>query len=203
MVRVITTWSGSARTWRHRAITPDDRYTLRRRSGAGRAGENPPVVRRMGQETPRRSRRDWPEPRGNPKHVGVMGYSLGAMLALSLGARFPDQVAAVVDYYGPVPPSVKEKAATFPPTLIIHGGKDRLVLADEAQQLDKTLTDANRPHQLKIIPSQGTHLILTTRTLTTATTRRTCGGYARLSWAISEGQAGRTVDRFAIGAANG
>ncbi len=36
----------------------------------------------------------------NPKHVGVMGYSLGAMLALSLGARFPDQVAAVVAYYG-------------------------------------------------------------------------------------------------------
>jgi carboxymethylenebutenolidase len=94
-------------------------------------------------------------PAVNPKHVGVMGYSLGAMLALSLGARFSDQVAAVVDYYGPVPPSVKEKAATFPPTLIIHGGKDRLVLADQAQGLDKTLTDANRPHQLKIYPESG------------------------------------------------
>jgi carboxymethylenebutenolidase len=91
-------------------------------------------------------------PAVDPKHIGVMGYSLGAMLALSLGARFSDQVAAVVDYYGPVPPSVKEKAATMPPTLIIHGGKDRLVLAQQAQELDRILTDAGRPHQLKLYP---------------------------------------------------
>jgi dienelactone hydrolase len=91
-------------------------------------------------------------PAVDPKHIGVMGYSLGAMLALSLGARFSDQVAAVVDYYGPVPPSVKEKAATMPPTLIIHGGKDRLVLAQQAQELDRILTEAGRPHQLKLYP---------------------------------------------------
>jgi dienelactone hydrolase len=94
-------------------------------------------------------------PAVNPKRIGVMGYSLGAMLALSLGARFSDQVAAVVDYYGPVPPSVKEKAAAMPPTLIIHGGKDHLVSAKESQDLDKVLTDAGRPHQLKIYPESG------------------------------------------------
>lgn len=91
-------------------------------------------------------------PAVDPKRIGVMGYSLGAMLALSLGARFSDQVAAIVDYYGQVPPSVKEKAASMPPTLIIHGGKDRLVLAQQAQELDQTLTDAGRPHQLKLYP---------------------------------------------------
>jgi carboxymethylenebutenolidase len=91
-------------------------------------------------------------PAVDPKRVGVMGYSLGGMLALSLGARFSDQVAVVVDYYGPVPPSVKEEAATMPPVLIIHGGKDRLVSAKQSQGLDKILTDAGRPHQLKLYP---------------------------------------------------
>ncbi len=91
-------------------------------------------------------------PAVDPKRVGVMGYSLGAMLALSLGARFSDQIAAIVDYYGMVPPSVREQAATMPPTLIIHGGKDRLVVAKQAQELDKILTDAGRPHQLKLYP---------------------------------------------------
>lgn len=91
-------------------------------------------------------------PAVDPKRVGVMGYSLGAMLALSLGARFSDQVAAIVDYYGQVPPSVKENAASMPPTLIIHGGKDRLVVAGQAQDLDQILTAAGRPHQLKLYP---------------------------------------------------
>jgi dienelactone hydrolase len=86
------------------------------------------------------------------KRIAVMGYSLGAMLALSLGARYSDQIAAVVDYYGPIPPSVQEKAATMPPTLIIHGGKDRLVLAQQSQELDQILTAAARPHQLKLYP---------------------------------------------------
>jgi dienelactone hydrolase len=91
-------------------------------------------------------------PQVDPKRIGVMGYSLGAMLALSLGAHYSDQVAAVVDYYGPLPPSVKEKAANMPPTLIFHGGKDRLVLAQQSQELDQILTDAGRPHQLKLYP---------------------------------------------------
>ena len=91
-------------------------------------------------------------PAVDPKRIGVMGYSLGAMLALSLGARYSDQVAAVVDYYGPVPPSVKEKAGAMPPTLIIHGGKDRLVLATQSKKLDQMLTGAGRPHQLKLYP---------------------------------------------------
>ena len=56
-----------------------------------------------------------------------MGYSLGGMLALSVGAHYSDQVAVVVDRYGGLPPSVKEKADSMPPTLIIQGGKDRLV----------------------------------------------------------------------------
>ena len=40
----------------------------------------------------------------------------------------------------------------MPPTLIIHGGKDRLVLAQQAQELDQILTAAARPHQLKLYP---------------------------------------------------
>jgi len=88
----------------------------------------------------------------DPKRIAVMGYSLGGLLALSLGARHPDQVAAVVDYYGPLPPSVRDNTASMPPTLIIHGGKDRLVSAQSSRDLDQLLTQAGRPHQLKLYP---------------------------------------------------
>lgn len=57
--------------------------------------------------------------------VALVGYSRGAMLAISVGDSAPP-IAAIVDLYGAGsdddPPS--PHAATFPPLLILHGDAD-------------------------------------------------------------------------------
>ena len=91
-------------------------------------------------------------PAVDPKRVGEIGYSLGALLALEHGAHDPNQIAAIVEYYGAAPKGFEELVSTVPPILIIHGGRDQIVNAKQAQALDQMLTAANRPHEIKIYP---------------------------------------------------
>jgi carboxymethylenebutenolidase len=89
-------------------------------------------------------------PAVDPHRVAMMGFSLGAYLSLSTGALDPSQVAAIVEYYGGLPPRLHPMAKTMPPTLILHGDKDSIVPVREAQELDQLLTENNRPHEMKI-----------------------------------------------------
>ena len=57
----------------------------------------------------------------------MMGFSLGSFLSLSAGAIDPGQIAAIVEYYGGLPPNLQYGAKSMPPTLILHGDKDVLV----------------------------------------------------------------------------
>jgi carboxymethylenebutenolidase len=82
--------------------------------------------------------------------VALMGFSLGSFLSLSVGAIDPDQIAAIVEYYGGLPPRLASGAKTMPPTLILHGDKDVLVNVSQAHSLDALLTAANRPHEMHI-----------------------------------------------------
>ena len=82
--------------------------------------------------------------------VALMGFSLGSFLALSAGALDPTQIAAIVEYYGGLPPDLHDGAKTMPPTLILHGDKDVLVPVADAHELDELLTKENRPHEMKI-----------------------------------------------------
>lgn len=92
-------------------------------------------------------------PAVDPKRVGEIGYSLGALLAMEHASFDPNQVAAVVEYYGPLPKGLEDRVATMPPVLIIHGGRDQIVNAKQAHAIDEMLTAANRPHELKIYPA--------------------------------------------------
>lgn len=94
-------------------------------------------------------------PKIDPKRIGMLGYSLGAFLSLSTGATAPGKVAAIVEYYGGLPPALSPMAANLPPTLILHGDADTLVPVAEAYDLDKLMTQANRPHEMKIYPGAG------------------------------------------------
>jgi carboxymethylenebutenolidase len=89
-------------------------------------------------------------PAVDPHRVALMGFSLGAFLSLSTGAADPNQVAAIVEYYGGLPKMLEGGANTMPPTLILHGDKDVVVPVAMAHTLDELLTKDKRPHEMKI-----------------------------------------------------
>jgi dienelactone hydrolase len=86
------------------------------------------------------------------KRVGMMGFSLGAYLSLTYGATYPDDISAIVEFYGGLMPELNSKAATMPPVLILHGSGDKIVPVSNAKDLDELLTKANRPHEMKLYP---------------------------------------------------
>lgn len=89
-------------------------------------------------------------PSVDPHRVALMGFSLGSFLSLSVGAIDPGQIAAIVEYYGGLPPALQSGAKSMPPTLILHGDKDVLVPVAMAHTLDDLLTKEKRPHEMKI-----------------------------------------------------
>ncbi|MGH7813829.1 MAG: dienelactone hydrolase family protein [Candidatus Binataceae bacterium] len=91
-------------------------------------------------------------PAVDPHRVAILGFSLGAYLALSAAATDPEQIAAVAEYYGGLPKRLYPRCATMPPTLIIHGEKDILVPVSQAHSLDAILTKYRRPHEMHIYP---------------------------------------------------
>lgn len=91
-------------------------------------------------------------PAVDSRHIALMGFSQGAYLAVATAAVFPNEVAAVVEYYGGLIPLLRAKAASMPPTLIIHGEEDAIISVSEAKDLDALLTKANRPHEMYLYP---------------------------------------------------
>ncbi len=69
----------------------------------------------------------------NSKRVGMMGFSLGAYLSLAYGATYPDDIAAIVEFYGGLTPELDGKAATMPPVLILHGSGDKIVPVSQCE----------------------------------------------------------------------
>jgi carboxymethylenebutenolidase len=91
-------------------------------------------------------------PHVDRKRIGAIGFSLGAMLALSTSATDRESLAAVVEYYGSLPSELQQMASNLAPTLILHGDADSVVPVARAYELDKLLTDAKRPHEMHIYP---------------------------------------------------
>ena len=65
----------------------------------------------------------------NPNKVALMGFSLGAYISLAYGATYPDDIAAIVEYYGGLIPELYARAATMPPVLILQGAATASCLA--------------------------------------------------------------------------
>lgn len=92
------------------------------------------------------------KPRVQPGHIGIVGYSLGAYLALAVGAESGHELGAIVDYYGGLPKEQDSKAANLPPILILHGDADTLVPVEHAHDLAALLQTHNRPYEIQIYP---------------------------------------------------
>ncbi|MGE3819645.1 MAG: dienelactone hydrolase family protein [Isosphaeraceae bacterium] len=98
------------------------------------------------------------QPNVDPQRLGLMGFSLGGYLSLSL-AMYDPRVTAVVDYFGGLPSVIAKDLKGFPPTLIIHGAADPVVPVAEARSLESLLKSKNVTYEMKIYPGQGHGLV--------------------------------------------
>jgi carboxymethylenebutenolidase len=90
----------------------------------------------------------------DPDRLGLLGFSLGSYLSLSV-ASHDRRVSAVVEYFGGLPDVFAWNLKRFPPTLILHGDADPVVPVAEARKLEKLLESKKFPHESRIYPGQG------------------------------------------------
>jgi carboxymethylenebutenolidase len=94
------------------------------------------------------------QPNVDPKRVGLLGFSLGAYVSLSV-AMFDHRIGAVVEYFGGLPEVLVKDVKSLPPTLILHGDADRVVPVSEARALEKLFKEKDLPHEVRIYAGQG------------------------------------------------
>lgn len=88
--------------------------------------------------------------------VALLGVSLGAFLALSLGVDPANRVRAIVELSGGMPELyAPQVTAAFPPTLIVHGTQDSVVPVAQAHSLTALLAKAGVRHRAEILLGQG------------------------------------------------
>jgi carboxymethylenebutenolidase len=87
--------------------------------------------------------------------VGLVGFSLGAFLALSAATREELEVAAVVDLFGGLPEEMQPQVKNLPPVLIVHGDKDQIVPVSTANDLHKMLKEKSIEHEIKVYKGVG------------------------------------------------
>src|SRR5580692_2995747 len=94
------------------------------------------------------------QPAIDPERIGLLGFSLGAYLALS-AAAIDSRVKIVVDYFGGFPKEMKLFMRRFCPVLILHGEQDATVPVAEAYHLQQMLVKKQIPYEMKIYPGVG------------------------------------------------
>ena len=91
--------------------------------------------------------------------TALVGFSLGAYLALALGATDP-RVKAVIDFCGGLPEELFAQSPKLPPTLILHGEEDRSVPIAEAHKLKELAERTGSICECKYYPGE-THYLST------------------------------------------
>jgi carboxymethylenebutenolidase len=93
-------------------------------------------------------------PQVDAKRIGLLGFSLGAYLALSVACVDP-RVKAVVEFFGGMPKEMRFFMRRLCPVLILHGEADPTVPVQEAYDLQNLLEKKEIPYEIKIYPSAG------------------------------------------------
>lgn len=93
------------------------------------------------------------DPAVTPARIGVFGYSLGAWMALALGAE-DHRVGAIVGLGSGFFDALRPAVHRMPPTLLLHGRDDDVVPLARAMAVDSTLRRLGVVHQLVIYPGQ-------------------------------------------------
>lgn len=94
------------------------------------------------------------QPNVDARRVGLLGFSLGSYLSLSL-ATFDPRVLAVVEYFGGLPDVLAKGVKSLPPVLILHGDADPIVPVSEATELEALCKEKKVPHEVRIYKGQG------------------------------------------------
>ncbi len=93
------------------------------------------------------------QPNVDEDRVGLLGFSLGSYLSLSL-AMCDYRVLAIVENFGGLPDVLIPDVKTLPPTLILHGDADLVVPVAEAKVL-RALPEEEHPSRGLHIPGPG------------------------------------------------
>jgi len=80
----------------------------------------------------------------DPERIGLIGFSLGAYLALSLAVE-DKRIKAVVDFFGGMPDYFVERLDGMPPVLILHGEQDQKVPVSEAHKIARVMEEERFP----------------------------------------------------------
>jgi carboxymethylenebutenolidase len=84
------------------------------------------------------------------ERVGLVGFSLGATLALAAATKYDLKLAALVELFGTLPRERRADVKKLPPTLVIHGEEDKIVPADEAYSLIGRLAARRLPYEAEV-----------------------------------------------------
>ena len=82
-------------------------------------------------------------PQVSPKKVGVLGFCMGGQLALYAGQEYPDEIGAVVDFYGVHPNVPIDPAKVKVPVLLHFGKRDTNVPEAKARELVDKLSETS------------------------------------------------------------
>ena len=93
-------------------------------------------------------------PQVDKDRIGLLGFSLGAYLALSVAA-VDARVKVVVEFFGGLPKEMKFFMRRLCPVLILHGEADPVVPVQEAYDLENLLEKKGIPYEIKIYPGAG------------------------------------------------
>jgi len=90
----------------------------------------------------------------DPERIALLGFSLGAYLALA-NSTIDGRVKAVVEFFGGLPREMKLFMRRLCPTLILHGEADATVPVAEAHNLQQLFEQKGIPYEIKIYPGEG------------------------------------------------
>jgi carboxymethylenebutenolidase len=94
------------------------------------------------------------QPQVDPERIGLLGFSLGAYLALS-AAAIDSRIQAVVEFFGGMPKEMKLFTRRLCPVLILHGEQDKTVPVEEAYHLRQILEKKQIAYEMQIYPGVG------------------------------------------------
>jgi carboxymethylenebutenolidase len=94
------------------------------------------------------------QPQVDPEHIGLLGFSLGAYLALSASA-IDSRIQAVVEFFGGMPKEMRFFTRRLCPVLILHGELDKTVPVEEAYHLQQTLEKKQIAYEMQIYAGVG------------------------------------------------